>query len=469
MPVIRPYVSSLLKRDAKAVTSLSSNVDPFARNLVIKTLTARDEVGKVDPSQGVTPFDAVPNKFVFILLGLIGAGFVITGIWFFFIAKNGGFVFHENDWDDYKSTVLRRKGPNGTTLSGGSESTDLGGGSIVHGEKKRSTWGRKNKKSRKGGSGLERPRYKDYVEEESSVGTQSELTYSEMSEVSYARKEKKHKKSRLRGGDLGDVPESEYGDNIADLRAYRHEKPARVGGMNRESESSIWEGSTNNEGSTVSDGLMKNRERSPEATPERKPKKSNNKDHYKIRKVIGTVQEPSSSSKDNGGSSNFWTRQGTTKKSSRQSEADSSITDDERIKAEAKKLQEKGRAAQRRDFSFRVGDDNSSAAGTSIISAREASAAREKERREREARRARREARKQSRLAHMAPPAYSTAESSVGGSELTSVREDSEVGGDTGHKSYPCFIPGLSSERGGQESDYTEDRRKKRNGGYRRE
>ncbi|KAA8572139.1 hypothetical protein EYC84_002055 [Monilinia fructicola] len=457
------YVSSLLERDA--ITSPSPPSD-----LVTKTLTARDGVGTVDPSKGVTPFDTVPNKFVFILIGLIGAGFVITGIWFFFIAKNGGFVFHENDWDDYKSTVLRRKGPNGTTLSGGSESTDLGGGSIVHGEKKRSTWGRKNKKSKKGGSGMERSRYKDYDEEESSLGTQSELTYSEMSEVNYPRKEKRNKKSRLRGGDLGDVPESEYGDNVADLRAYRHEKPARVGGMNRESESSIWEGSTNPEGSTVSDGLIKNRERSPEATPERRPKKSNNKDHYKIRKVIGTVQGPSSSSKDNGGNANFWNRQGTTKKSSRQSEADSSVTDDERIKAEARKLQEKGRAAQRRDFSFRVGDDNSSAAASSLISARDAAAAREQERREREARRARREARKQSRSqGHLAPPAYSAAESSVGGSELSSVREDSEVGGDTGHKSYPCHIPGLSSERGGHESDYTEDRRKKRNGGYRRE
>lgn len=472
MPVIPSYASSLLKR--AAVASPSPDNVPSTPDIISRTLTARDTVGTVDPSSGVTPFDSVPSKFVFILIGLIGAGFVITGIWFFFIAKNGGFVFHENDWDDYKSTVLRRKGPNGTTLSGGSEATDLGGGSIVHGEKKRSTWGRKNKKSKKGGSGMERSRYKDFDEEESTVGTQSELTYSEMSEVNYPRKEKKNKKSRLRGGDLGDLPESEYGDDMGDLRSYRHEKAARVGGMNQESESSMWEGSTNHEGSTVSDGLMQHRERTPETTPE-KPKKSNNKDHYKIRKVVGTVQGPRASptTKDNGGSSSFWNRQGTTKKSSRQSEADSSVTDDERVKAEAQKLQDKGRAAQRRDFSFRVGDDNSSAAGSSLISARDAAAAREQERREREARRARREARKQGRsnshLAPLPPPAYSAAESSVGGSELSSVREDSEVSGDTGHKSYPCFIPGLSSERGGNETDYTEDRRKKRNGGYRRE
>lgn len=473
MPVISSYVSSAIKRAAIPFSQAPSiDIIPSAPNLITKSLTARDVIGTVDPSKGVTPFESVPNKFVFVVIGLIGAGFVMTGIWFFFIAKNGGFVFHENDWDDYKSTVLRRKGPNGTTLSGGSESTDLGGGSIVHGEKKRSTWGRKNKKSKKGGSGMERSRYKDYDEEESSVGTQSEVTYSEMSEVNYPRKEKKHKKSRLRGGDLGAVPESEYGDDIADLRAYRHEKPARVGGMNQESESSMWDGSTNHEGSTVSDGLLQNQERTPEQIPAKKSKKSNNKDHYKIRKVIGTVQGPreASSSKDNnGGSSSFWNRQTTTKKSSRQSEAESSVTDDERIRAEAKKLQDKGRAAQRRDFSFRVGDDNSSAAGSSLISGGDAAAVREQERHEREARRARREARKQSRSqSHIAPPTYSAVESSVGRSELSSVREDSEVSGDTGHKSYPCFIPGLSSERG-QESDYTEDRRKKRNGGYRRE
>ncbi|PQE14016.1 Endosomal spry domain-containing protein [Rutstroemia sp. NJR-2017a BBW] len=204
-----------------------------------------------------------------------------------------------------------------------------------------------------------------------------------MSEV----REKSRKKSRLRGGDLGDVPESEYGDDIADLRAYRHEKPARVGGMNKESDSTIWEGSTNPEGSTVSDGLMENRERSPPSSPE-KPKKPT-KDQYKIRKVVGTVYNPAPSTTT---TSSFWDNH----KSTRKTQRDADTTDDERIKAEARKLQEKGRAAQRRDFSFRVGDDHSAAgSGTSLISARDAAAERERERREREERRARREARRQ--------------------------------------------------------------------------
>jgi len=87
---------------------------------------------------------------------------VITGIWFFFWAKNGGFYFKEGDWEDYKSTILRRKGPNGTTLSGATPSTNLGGGSVV---------GRKQRLAR----------YKD-AEIESSIGTQSEMSESKPAE-----------------------------------------------------------------------------------------------------------------------------------------------------------------------------------------------------------------------------------------------------------------------------------------------
>lgn len=84
--------------------------------------------GTTTVGQGTISPEDIPNTLIFIVFGLIGAGFVCTAIWFFFRAKNGGFVFQEGDWEDYKSTVLRRKGPNGTTLSGASESTDLGGG-----------------------------------------------------------------------------------------------------------------------------------------------------------------------------------------------------------------------------------------------------------------------------------------------------------------------------------------------------
>ncbi|KAH4794668.1 hypothetical protein HBH62_013870, partial [Parastagonospora nodorum] len=68
------------------------------------------------------------------LFALIGVGMTLTAIWFFFWAKNGGFKFRgKDDWEDYKSTVLRRKGPDGKTLSNATKSTRLGGGSVVHG------------------------------------------------------------------------------------------------------------------------------------------------------------------------------------------------------------------------------------------------------------------------------------------------------------------------------------------------
>lgn len=104
----------LLGRDDKDGDNTDKNGDPQA----------------LDPSLGVTSPKDINNTFIFILFGLIGVAFVVTGIWFFFWAKNGGFYFKEDDWEDYKSTVLRRKGPNGTLLSNATPSTNLGGGSV---------------------------------------------------------------------------------------------------------------------------------------------------------------------------------------------------------------------------------------------------------------------------------------------------------------------------------------------------
>lgn len=73
--------------------------------------------GHGDASHGVLDPHDINNVGFFVLFALIGVGFVVTGIWFFFWARNGGFHFRQTDWDDYKSTVLRRKGPNDTLLS----------------------------------------------------------------------------------------------------------------------------------------------------------------------------------------------------------------------------------------------------------------------------------------------------------------------------------------------------------------
>jgi hypothetical protein len=413
---IKSYLSSLFKRTPSPQPStLLSNLSPKAAALAARAQNILPRDG--NPGDGVTPPANIPNKLVFVVFGLIGIGFVVTGIWFFFWAKNGGFYFKENDWDDYKSTVLRRKGPNGTTLSGATATTDLGGGSIVHGEK-RNKRGRKKK-------GMKR--YKDFEDDESSQMTGSnggsELA-SEMSELKYQAKQvKKEKKAKKESTLRQSVEMDEEADvGVRDvIRAYRHEKPARVGGLNKQPDGSAWDGSANDNSTAASEHpLLSNRETTPTNTPTKVRKER--KDNYTggtggIRKVVSTSE-----------STSFWQRSGGSNKKTEE---------EDRIKAEAKKLQEKGRAAQRRDFSFQTGDDST------VVS--EEQSARQEER----------ERRRASRSPTKKIPGSYHAESEVG----------SSISSDIGTKSYHHPIPGLSSTAG---SEYAEEKRKKRNGGYRR-
>lgn len=414
-----PLLSTNLKAHLTSLLKRTPSPSPTPPSLITRTLAILPRDTTVDPSKGVTDFNTIPNKAIFIVFGVIGVGIVCTGIWFFFWARNGGFYFKETDWDDYKSTVLRRKGPNGTTLSGATESTDLGGGSVVHGEKARSKWGRKKK---------DRKRYKDFDEESEMTGSAGGSSLgSEMSELKEKiRKDRKKakKESRLRGGDLGAealMDDNETVDESVknELRAYRHEKPARVGGLNKQADGSAWDGSTNDNSTAASD-LLSHREHTPTSTPTKSKKERN--DNYTggsggIRKVVSTSA---------GGG--FWNRS-----SKKDSDAD-------HIKTEAKKLQDKGRAAQRRDFSFNAGDDSTVASGEE----------------ERQARREAREARRASRSPTKKVPGSYIYEGSEVGSAVSS---------DLGTKAYHHPIPGLSSTAG---SDYAGDRRKQRNGGYRR-
>lgn len=143
----------------------------------------------------------------FILFAIIGAAMVIASIWFFFWAKNGGFIWRQGDWDDYKSTVLRRKGPDGRTLTNATKSTKLGGRSVKGG---RSVWGKKSGwgRSEKGGGDEE-----DALTEPS--GWDGEYRDEKLDQQS-----RKHKGSKGRG------------HLDAELLAYRAEQPARVGGLN---------------------------------------------------------------------------------------------------------------------------------------------------------------------------------------------------------------------------------------------
>ncbi|KAF2014608.1 hypothetical protein BU24DRAFT_423525 [Aaosphaeria arxii CBS 175.79] len=176
----------------------------------VHELIKRNEDRKAIYSAGSKPATDFNNKGIQALFALIGIGMVLTSIWFFFWAKNGGFKWREGDWEDYKSTVMRRKGPDGKTLSNATKSTRLGGGSVVHG----------------GSYGAE-----------SSVGytdeTGTSADFGEMREV----EEGKSRVFGLRGGD-GEKKKKRRRDHTndyrdEDLRDYREEKPARVGGLNR--------------------------------------------------------------------------------------------------------------------------------------------------------------------------------------------------------------------------------------------
>ncbi|KAL8803827.1 MAG: hypothetical protein Q9182_002959 [Xanthomendoza sp. 2 TL-2023] len=186
---LRSTSTVALYKRAHNVSPLEAGSYLFTRNVPPKSPHFEHGSGAFDPR-------SVNNRGIFALFALIGAGLVLTSIWFFFWAKNGGFHFKAGDWEEYKSTVLRRKGPNGTTLSGATKTTDLGGGSIV----------------------ADGTRDGDF----------ESIAFNEKP-VKQKKRDKKAKKTAPRGS------KNNHDD---DVRAYRHEKPARVGGLNREADAS---------------------------------------------------------------------------------------------------------------------------------------------------------------------------------------------------------------------------------------
>lgn len=277
-PTLLHSLRSLVARSSSELSNLGSAGGPLAEADALRAARSffkRDGEEDEDPGSGSTDPHDISNVGIFVLFALIGVAFVLTGIWFFFWAKNGGFYFKETDWDDYKSTVLRRKGPNGTVLSGATESTDLGGGSV----------------------------YKDVVDDDGrTVVTESTAMSGITAGASdIAAREKRRRKQeqrdrdraerrRTRGGressrHVGDngVQDDEAEEKAKEeLRSYRHERPARVGGLNKESEGSQWDGSTNPTESTVSSSLLSNRQETPTNSP--------TKQSRGIRKVYSTAE-----------------------------------------------------------------------------------------------------------------------------------------------------------------------------------
>ena len=450
--VIRALFKSALRNpSAPAVGPDLSALGPLAARSL---LVARDDDGSGDggngkehhaPSLGALDPHDINNTAIFVVFGLIGAAIVVAGIWFFFWARNGGFHFRENDWDDYKSTVLRRKGPNGTTLSGATESTDLGGGSIykdveddgftaTNADGRTVVSGTTGITGITGGvsdiTGREKRRRKREQKEREKERRREEKTREK-------EERKRHKSAgagagRRVGRDGALIDEEAEAAAKEHLRSYRHERAARVGGINRTTDGSAWDGSTNpshstasesagtagpgtatasdmyteaETGSTVTSDLMGNRQTTPTTTPTKKGG---------IRKVYSTADKTAS-------------------------------REAERLRAEARRLQEKGRevmalresatsmASPRRDFSW----DRDQSEGPALRRIEEGEGSSSSSR----------------QLEPRVPGSWA----------------DSEVGApsEAGHKVYrhSVHVPGTATS----DFAYTDEKRKKRNGaGHRR-
>lgn len=417
-PAFTAYARSIINHALTARAADAHEIGSVGPLEARKQLLARDDTSSTgpNPESGIIHPNDINNKFIFALFGLLGVAFVCVGIWFFFWAKNGGFYFKKDDWDDYKSTVLRRKGPNGTTLSGATTETDLGGGSVYKDiDEATEVTATTGITGITGGVsdivGREKRRRKREQKEREKERRREEK-----------RREKEQRKAAKRkiGDDGAVIDEDAEAEAEEYLRNYRHEKPARVGGINKQSDASTWDGSTNptessrggytETESSVTSELMGRHERSPTSSP---TKASGSRG---IRKVYSTAD----------------------KRDSRETE---------RIRAEARKLQEKGRAAaassaggsgHRRNFSWQR--DNQIDEDTAMMAS--------------------------------APPSYTASEVD---SRIPGSWAESDVGSDVGTKAYHHVIPGLSSSgassAGGTDvRDYAEQRRKnRRSGGYRRD
>lgn len=204
-----------------------------------KTLLARQDGGTSwHPGEGAKDPETINNAGFIALFAILGAGMAIASIWFFFWAKNGGFQFQDGDWDDYKSTVLRRKGPDGKTLSNATKSTKLGGGSVVHGQdyrvaksQARTIIGRdeKGRKGILGKRGFAKTHSVTYSDDYMTESWGTQTVSDEMSEVrtepdyTPLNHHHQHKPSGHHS--------KRYSDR--DVKQYKREKPARVGGLNR--------------------------------------------------------------------------------------------------------------------------------------------------------------------------------------------------------------------------------------------
>lgn len=238
IPSIHGSSVSSLELDSRA-TSADAAANLLPQSSTWLSLTSSRLVPRADsptntyvPCAGCKPPESFNNEVYFAFFAILGVAMVLASLWFFFWSKNGGFKWQEGDWEDYKSTVLRRKGPDGRTISG-TRSTKFSGQSIAE---KQARWaaksviardekGRKGILAQRGFGGTHSAHYRDNFTDFGDERTET------MSEV--ASQAPPHHKPRAQAGGHHS---QRYRDR--DLKQYRHERVARVGGINREADGS---------------------------------------------------------------------------------------------------------------------------------------------------------------------------------------------------------------------------------------
>jgi len=209
------------------------------------------------PCAGCKSPESFNNQVYFAFFAILGVAMVLASMWFFFWSKNGGFKWQEGDWDDYKSTVLRKKGPDGRTIVSGTRSTKYSGQSIADRQAKwaaksviaRDEKGRKGILAQRGFGGTHSAYYRDNFTDFGEDRTE------DMSEV--ATQAPRHYESRPQ---VGGHHAQRYRDR--DLKQYRHERVARVGGINREADGSHFGSETMTETSSDTHARRQKKKRS---------------------------------------------------------------------------------------------------------------------------------------------------------------------------------------------------------------
>lgn len=202
---------------------------------------------------GSTPPEDINNAGFFALFAILGVGLVAVTLWFFFWAKNGGFHFEEGDWDDYKSTVLRRKGPDGKTLSNATKSTKLGGGTIAGSQ--HYAW---QKNAARSVVGKDEKGRKGILAKRGWAGTHSVLYSDDYMTESFGTETVSDEMTELRPDNVdleqGHGHSKRYRDR--DVRQYKKEKPARVGGLNRVADSSHYDYTNSDRSDLMSETVL---------------------------------------------------------------------------------------------------------------------------------------------------------------------------------------------------------------------